>query len=188
MALSLWVHFWLGQLLCTFSTSSWSEEVWWRVSRIPLCGEERMEAGKRRTGVGAGTDCREAGHWLSSQGLGLRRELPAPRHPLLLPPGAPWLLSLPAGPLPSQTAARGRGRSISEQRGPCGRPLNARIPFSHGQVRRELTHRHAGSRHQGTPGHGVRVPCGKSGMRSAKGSACEGTEGGSHDCAKKFGV
>lgn len=45
-----------------------------------------MEAGKRRTGVGAGTDCREAGHWLSSQGLGLRRELPAPRHPLLLPP------------------------------------------------------------------------------------------------------
>lgn len=63
---------------------------------------------------------REACHWLSSQGLSLRRELPAPHHSLPLPPRAPWLLSLPAGPPPSQTAARGRGRSISEQRGPCG--------------------------------------------------------------------
>lgn len=58
---------------------------------------------------------REARDWPSSQGLGLRRELPAPHHSLPLPPRAPWLHSLPAGPPPSQTAARGRGRSISEQ-------------------------------------------------------------------------
>lgn len=90
--------------------------------RIPLCGMERI--GKQGGGEprvrGLQLTSRESCHWLSSQGLRLRRELPAPHHSLPLPPQAPWLLSLPAGPPPSQTAARGRGRSISEQRGPCG--------------------------------------------------------------------
>jgi hypothetical protein len=68
---------------------------------------------------------------------------PSPFPPL--PPRAPWLPSLPAGSLPSQTAAR-RGRSISEQRGPCGLRLKSRIPLSHRQVKRESAHAHKHTR------------------------------------------
>ena len=128
---------------------------WWRVSRIPLCGMEGTGGGGPRA-RGLEPASKEARHWPSSQGLGPKRELPAPRYSLPLPPRAPWLLSLPAGPPPSQTAARGRGRSISEQRGPCGLQLKPRIPLSHRQVKRRVyahAHRHAcmapGSRAQG---------------------------------------
>lgn len=118
---------------------------WWRVSRIPLCGMEGTGGGGPRV-RGLEPASKEARHWPGSQGLGPKRELPAPRYSLPLPPRAPWLLSLPAGPPPSQTAARGRGRSISEQRGPCGLQLKPRIPLSHRQVKRRVwahAHRHA---------------------------------------------
>lgn len=104
---------------------------WWRVSRIPLCEMERtgLQGGGEPRVRGLELASREARHWLRSQGLGLSRELPAPHHSLPLPPRAPWLLSLPAGPLPSQTAARGRGRSVSEQRGPLGSSSSLESPF-----------------------------------------------------------
>lgn len=119
---SLSVCFSLCQLLLHFCTSPPWLGRGVEGLRIPLCGMERL--GKQGGGDprvrGLQLTSREACHWLSSRGLSLRRELPAPHHSLPLPPRAPWLLSLPAGPPPSQTAARGRGRSISEQRGPCG--------------------------------------------------------------------
>lgn len=135
---------------------------WWRVSRIPLCGMERtgVQGGREPRVRGLEQASREARHWPSSQGLGLRRELLAPHRSLPLPPRAPWLLSLPAGPLPSQTAARGRGRSISEQRGPCGLRLKPRIPLSHHQVKRGIcahAHRHAHMA-PGSTGHRARGP------------------------------
>ena len=132
---------------------------WWRVSRIPLCGMERTGGGGGPRARGLELASREARHWPSSQGLGPRRELPAPRHSLPLPPRAPWRPSLPAGPPPSQTAARGRGRSISEQRGPCGLQLKPRIPLSHRQVKRRVcahAHRHA-RMVPGSPGPGLRA-------------------------------
>lgn len=110
---------------------------WWRVSRIPLCGIGRTRV--QRGGEGRG------GWWAgaSQQGGPSLAQLPGSEpeegsacpspfspHP---PPRAPWLLNLPAGPMPSQTTARRRGRSISEQRGPCGLRWS-RIPLSHGQV------------------------------------------------------
>lgn len=71
---------------------------------------------------------REARHWPSSQGLGLRRELPAPHHSLPAP-GAPSLPSLPAGPLPSQTAARGEEEAFPSREAPVGSNSSLESPF-----------------------------------------------------------
>lgn len=125
-------------MLLPFCTSSpWLGRVVEGLQNSP-CGPERTaeQGGGEARVRGLELTSREARHWLRSRGLGLRRELPAPHHSLPLPPRAPWLLSLPAGPLPSQTAARGRGRSISEQRGPCGLQFKPRIPLSDRQVKK----------------------------------------------------
>lgn len=103
----------------------------------PLWDGEDRRTRRRKTKIEGARASQQGGLPLAQlPGPGLRRELLAPYHSLPLPPRAPWLLSLPAGPPPSQTAARGRGRSISEQRGPCGLQFKSRIPLSHRQVKR----------------------------------------------------
>lgn len=103
-------------------------------------------------------------------------------------PRAPWLLSLPGWAPPSQTAARGRGRSISEQRGPCELSnSNLESPFSPPSEKESLCTCTQACMH-GTrePGRGLR---GRAGHRMGAGQGVwvlawevEGDRG--HDPAK----
>lgn len=132
---------------------------WWGLQNSPLWDGEEDRRRRRTKSKGAGAG--------QQGGLPLA-QLPGPGPkegtacPSPFPPPAPQgslAASLPAGTLPSQTAARGRGRSISEQRGPCGLQLKPRIPLSHRQVKRGVcahAHRHARMA-PGSPGPGLRA-------------------------------